>query len=109
MSELANLRVISTTGTSVTLGVTTDSYAGTLYLGMRTSGPYAPTGDETAIIADVVDSIDNPAYGEQIVTVSGLTTGTPYYFGAVQQYGYDHADFDLRLSSPYRFLKKTCC
>jgi len=94
MSELSNIRVISSTDTSVTLGVTTDSYAGTLYVGMRTSAPYATSGDETAVIADAVASIENPAYGEQTVTVNNLVGGTEYHFGAVQQYGYDHADFD---------------
>jgi hypothetical protein len=94
MSSLANLRLISQTPTSVTLGVTTDSFAGDLYVGMRTSGPYSPTGDETTIIADAVGTIPNPAYGEQTFTVGGLSAGTQYYFGAVQQYGYDHADMD---------------
>jgi len=94
MSELSNIRVISSTDTSVTLGVTTDSYAGTLYVGMRTSAPYATSGDETAVITDAVASIDNPAYGEQTVIVNNLVGGTEYHFGAVQQYGYDHADFD---------------
>ena len=94
MSQLSNIRVVGTTSTSITIGVTTDSYAGSLYIGMRTSGPYATTGDETTIIADAIGSVARPSYGEQLFTATGLTSGTQYYFGAVQQYGDPRADFD---------------